>query len=79
MAHDPVAYTYEADYHCEACAEQRFGRDAHGDVMGVDNEGNEVGAVAPWDSWCNYESEEDDSLCVLTCSTCQHIIEVHNH
>ena len=28
--HDPIAYTYEADTHCPACAEQRFGRSARG-------------------------------------------------
>jgi hypothetical protein len=44
-AHDPVAYTYEADMHCPECAEKRFGPGAHG----FDHEGNEVGAVAPWE------------------------------
>lgn len=44
-AHDPIAYTYEADIHCPECAEKRFGPGAHG----TDREGNEVGAVAPWD------------------------------
>ena len=26
MSCDPVAYTYEADAHCPACAEKRFGK-----------------------------------------------------
>jgi len=27
MSHlDPIAYTYEADYHCPSCTEVRFGR-----------------------------------------------------
>ena len=42
---DPIAYTYEADHHCEACAYKRFGRNDQGDITGVDNEGNEIGAM----------------------------------
>lgn len=41
---DPIAYTYEADQHCEACAYKRFGRNDRGDITGTDTEGNEVGA-----------------------------------
>jgi hypothetical protein len=37
----PVGYTYEADHHCPACAEARFGPA----VDGIDSEGNLVGAV----------------------------------
>ena len=40
-----LAYTYEADHHCEACAYARFGRNDQGDIVGVDDEGNEIG---PW-------------------------------
>ena len=49
--HDPIAYTYEADVHCPACSEARFGRDGDGFIASqvVDREGNEPGAIAPWD------------------------------
>jgi hypothetical protein len=47
--HDPIAYTYEADFHCPHCAENRFGRDKHGDVNGEDREGNGIGAIFHWD------------------------------
>lgn len=48
-SHDPIAYTYETDFHCPNCAEDRFGRDEHGDISGEDREGNEVYPVFPWD------------------------------
>ena len=51
---DPIAYTYEADAHCPSCAEARFGRGADGRWIAdgaTDDEGNDVGAVAPWDEW----------------------------
>lgn len=71
--HDPIAYTYEADTHCPGCALQRFGRCAeHGQIACCvsDSEGNEPGAVAPWDEWhpatrCEF----------LVCGTCGEIIE----
>lgn len=47
----PRSYAYEADIHCPSCTEKRFGTDVHGDIPAdaKDNEGNTVGAVAPWD------------------------------
>mgnify|MGYP001572395689 CR=1 FL=1 len=61
-SHDPIAYTYEANTHCPACAEARFGRsvptinmpsliatDSYGDPS-IDREGNEVGVIAPCDT-----------------------------
>ena len=63
-SHDPIAYTYEASEHCEDCAERRFGRDDRGDIVGVDNEGNEVGVIAPW----------DEVLRTLVCGTCGAVI-----
>jgi hypothetical protein len=68
---DPVAYTYEADYHCEGCALERFGRDEHGDITGIDGEGNEVGVVAPWSEWQQFTGERE----TLACGTCGEIIE----
>ena len=64
--HAPIAYTYEADHHCEDCAYERFGVDERGDITGEDDEGNEVGAVASWDEWWNCDSECE----TLSCGTC---------
>lgn len=71
MKHDPIAYTYEAGTHCPACAEKRFGLDEFGFIAGVDSEGNEVGAIAPWDEWHDPEGGEQ----FLECGTCRDIIE----
>ena len=52
--HDPIAYTYEADTHCPACAFERFGRNERGFIAEsptVDNEGNPIGAVFSWDEY----------------------------
>lgn len=73
--HDPIAYTYEADHHCETCAEARFGRDEHGEITGTDNEGNEVGAMAPWDEWYANEVYMGEILATLVCGTCLGVIE----
>jgi hypothetical protein len=68
MAHAPIAYTYEADYHCPACAVARFGQVILTTSYGsIDNEGNEVGTVAPWDEW--WEPSEPGPQ-VLACGTC---------
>jgi len=49
----PIAYTYDADVHCPACAEHKFGRGPGGWIAEdcEDSEGNPVGVVAPWDEW----------------------------
>jgi hypothetical protein len=49
--HEPIAYTYEGEIHCPACAEARFGRCPCGHIACdvIDAEGNTVGAVAPWE------------------------------
>jgi hypothetical protein len=46
-AYDIVGFVYEAGYHCEACTEKRFGRDALDNLMEygasvIDSEENEV-------------------------------------
>lgn len=48
--HDPIAYTFEADYHCPACTEERFGRSETGFIAGesTDSEGNAVGVMFSW-------------------------------
>jgi hypothetical protein len=70
--HDPIAYTFEADVHCEDCAYERFGRDQHGDITGEDAEGNEVGAIAPWDEWHEPALPLPQTL---NCGTCREEIE----
>ncbi len=73
MGHlDPIAYTFEADYHCPGCTLKRFpesrewpGTDVNGDQL-EDSEGNEVGAVFPWDEWWNLE----EGCETLNCSDC---------
>ena len=50
----PIAYTYEADYHCPKCAGNRFGTSWETVFIvesARDREGNPIGAVAPWDEW----------------------------
>ena len=73
VASDPVVYTYEADYHCEERAAERFGFDAHGFITGTDTEGNEVGIVAPWDEW--YDAYEGNDHATLACGTCGAVID----
>lgn len=67
--HNPIAYTYEADYHCPQCAFERFGQDEYGSVpeSAEDGEGNPIGAIAPWDEW--WEAQESGRQ-VLACSDC---------
>ena len=74
---DPIAYTYEADYHCPDCAFKRFGRDDNGFVPedAKDSEGNPVGAVSPWEEWYDNDLYEGNSYAVLGCSDCGEIIE----
>lgn len=64
---NPIAYAYEADVHCLDCTIDRFGPDCEG----IDSEGNEVGAIFPWDQWMNL-GEGNQSL---TCGTCGEIID----
>lgn len=75
--HEPIAYVYDADHHCPECAEERFGRDAHGDITGTDGEGNEVGIIAPWDdSWADNARYEGRRITRLGCGTCLRTIAV---
>jgi len=88
--YDPIAYTYDADHHCEACAEKRFGRCRCGDigyayrggdssgrhehVELTDSEGNAVGAVSPFDEWW----EPSEGCQTLACGTCHGLIETQH-
>jgi hypothetical protein len=71
--YDPIAYTYDADYHCPACTEERFGRSERGFIAedSEDSEGNPVGILSPWDEWWQETSECD----VLGCSDCHGTID----
>lgn len=66
----PIAYSYEADWHCPDCALSRFGA-ALDDGSALDGEGNEPGALAPWDEWQQFDGEDE----VLACGTCGRVIE----
>lgn len=72
-SHAPIAYTYEAAYHCPDCAAERFGVDEHGFIPAdaLDGEGNPVGALAPWDEWQQFTGEHE----TLACDTCGRVIE----
>lgn len=61
----PIAYTYEADYHCPSCTAKRFGAT----FIGEDREGNAVGAVAPWDEWHSCD-DLADCLGTRPCQKC---------
>jgi hypothetical protein len=73
VVNGPIAYTYEADYHCEACAEARFGMNYADAVAGdaIDAEGNRVGVVAPWDEWQSFTGDCE----VLACGTCGVVLD----
>ena len=81
--HEPIAYIYDADQHCEICAEKKFGHDSEG-YIGMNNNGNpcldsesnEVGIIAPWDdSWADNDRFEGNNKATLVCGTCHNIIE----
>lgn len=76
MSCRPVAYTYDADYHCPACAISRFGSDDHGHVIedATDSESNPVGVVAPWDEWHQGTGECE----TLACSDCHAILDEYH-
>ena len=70
----PIAYTYDADTHCEDCAEARFGLDLDGFITGTDTEGNEVGVISPWDEWYANDVYEGNATATLVCGTCHGVI-----
>ena len=67
--HSPIAYTYEADYHCPDCTTKRFGEECEG----TDNEGNSVGAVFSWDEWWQLDEEREH----LVCGDCGNVLAIH--
>jgi hypothetical protein len=71
---NPIAYAYEADHHCEDCAERRYGRDANGEITGTDSEGNEVGAVFSNTEWWEPSEAMPQTMACGTC--CEPIVTV---
>src|SRR5438105_8155019 len=68
MPHDPLAYSFEAAYHCPACTFARFGHDdGYPPENETDGERNPIGAVAPWDE--RHEPSEA-RVQVLACDSC---------
>lgn len=63
--HNPIAYTYEADWHCPTCTAERFGNPIPDDA--TDSEGNEIGAVFSWDEWWEPTIDERQTL---NCGDC---------
>jgi hypothetical protein len=43
--------------------------------LAVDSEGNEVGAVSPWDDWYANDLYDGKTSAVLVCGTCGEVIE----
>ena len=78
--HDPIAYIYEADYHCPECSIARFGQDTshYGGNWpaedAVDSEGNGIDIVAPWDEWWNI----GDGPQTLGCADCGKELDYYN-
>jgi hypothetical protein len=76
---DPIAYTYEADMHCVPCALARFGPEPDRPWVredAIDAEGNPVGAISPWDEWCDLRAPGRQ---VLACATCRSVVSEHVH
>jgi hypothetical protein len=86
--YDPIAYTFDADYHCPGCTYKAFGAcdgtcnaafcswvacsaDKHDDYKSPrDSEGNEIGAVAPWEEWWDPGFDECEALICACCGGC---------
>jgi hypothetical protein len=76
MKYDPIAYIYEADWHCPECAIFRFGAEPGYPwvIDGArDDEGNFVGVVAPWDEWWQGYGENES----LGCADCGRVIDTY--
>jgi hypothetical protein len=64
---DPIAYTYDGDYHCPDCALEEWGRGPDGFIGTSNRAADEVDVVAPWDEWLDpYEA----GVQTLNCGTC---------
>jgi hypothetical protein len=53
-----IGYSYEADTHCQECAEKRFGATLYSNTPVQDNEGNDV---HPMYSYEEHRTHDDDA------------------
>ena len=72
-----IAYTYDADYHCEDCATKLYGSDEDGWVPegAEDSEGNDVHPVFDTDEWYANDVYEGNESATLCCGDCLEVIE----
>ena len=71
----PIAYAYEAAFHCPSCAARAFGvEDGFIPESARDGESNPVGALSPWDEWQNFDGERE----TLGCDTCGRVIDTYD-
>jgi hypothetical protein len=75
MASDVIAWIYDADHHCEQCAEERFGKDFADLDSCVDGEGNEITAVMEWETTLSEDHDWSTGPSVTGCGTCGDIVE----
>ncbi len=59
-----IGYTYEADYHCVDCTENRFGQDDLGYAFTVDNEDNSIHPVFSTDEIQEYSACAECSVLI---------------
>jgi len=76
-----IAYTYEADYHCENCTKKYFGDDSLGFAFTVDSEGNPVRPLFSTDEWQEFDEGflAENPTQYLTCGDCHEVIEEYTH
>ena len=80
MSHlDPIAYTTDADVWCRDCIIEVYGVDPLHKPLAEDNEGNPIGAIAPWDGdW--YENDVYEGRCgALVCNHCFAELDTYEH
>lgn len=80
-----IAYTYNADYHCENCtvkyikANSEPGFNIQGVLDGFidfpDSEGNSIHALFNTDEWYANDIYEGNDKAILGCSDCHEVIE----
>lgn len=72
-----IAYTYDADTHCEHCTLAYPGvkTDEFGDLQGEDSEGNKIHPLFDTDEWYLNDVFEGNDTATLVCGTCGEVIE----
>lgn len=85
----PLYYTFEADVHCPLCTLQRFPApfgsrgalscDLNGVDMGaVDNDGNPVHAVMPYNELQTDLTDEEGGTPIIVCCECGDILAMRD-